>query len=249
MKKGINIFATIAGSLSILVLSMTVIFGKKDLDALNMKIFGSNSIELLQGIGVLLLGIVIITMTLFVISMIVISPMILFKLFRSTDSDFEFIKEWGKYILIFLSGISLFSIAGVQLRNLEQFPKYANEVTIKKQGTNPVIEENDYFYFDTTKNDWVETSKIDYFKKSENPSTLLYSCKSETKYYRKNRYGNWIEENDTLINKYKSLGAQILKMTPKPKIEYYLFSVNNWKKITKEEFINYRELDSIVRYE
>jgi uncharacterized protein YneR len=237
MKKGINIFFTVMGSIM------------NTNDSINDSLFGSDLFEKLQGVGILFLGIVKISMFFFVFLMMVLIPMILYRAFRSTDSDFEFIKEWGKYILIFLSGISLFSIAGVQLRNLEQFPKYANEVTIKKQGTNPVIEENDYFYFDTTKNDWVETSKIDYSKKSENPSTLLYSCKSETKYYRKNRYGNWIEENDTLINKYKSLGAQILKMTPKPKIEYYLFSVNNWKKITKEEFINYRELDSIVRYE
>jgi hypothetical protein len=95
----------------------------------------------------------------------------------------------------------------------------------------------------------VSTSKTDYVKKTQKLSHLLYSVKSETKYYRKNRFGNWLEVNKALFHQYKSVGVQTLKYTPIPEIKYFLFESNEWKKITKDEFFKYRDLDSIVRYE
>lgn len=224
----------------------------------NESLFGSDLIEKLQGVGFLFLGIVKISMFLFVFLMIVLVPMILYRAFRSTDSDFEFIKDWGKYILIFLSGISLFSIAGVQLRSLKVDneptnvrvvqPSYIQVVEEQSSGKPKYLEDHFFYYNDSIK-DWVLTSKNDYVKKKQKLSHLLYSVKSETIYYTKNRYGNWNQVPKIIFIKSKSVGAQTLKYTPIPEIKYYLFTSNDWKKITKEEFFKYRDLDSIVRYE
>lgn len=223
----------------------------------NDSLFGSDLFEKLQGVGFLFLGIVKISMFLFVFLMIVLVPMIIYRVFRATDSDFEFIKEWGKYILIFLSGISLFSIAGVQLRSL----KIDNEPTevrvvdpsfvrIKESNGKPKYLEDHYFYYNDSIKDWVLTSKVDYIKKNEREITeLTYKEKSETKYYWKYKLGSWLEVNRMEFNAMNSKGYKTLKYTPKPNINYFLFTSNDWKKITKDEFFKYRDLDSIVRYE
>jgi hypothetical protein len=242
MKKGINIFFTVLSSIMVLFYLIATIFDVND------SLFGSDLFEKLQGVGFLFLGIVKISMFLFVFLMIVLVPMIIYRVFRATDSDFEFIKEWGKYILIFLSGISLFSIAGVQLRSLKIDNEPA-EVRVVESNGKPKYLEDHYFYYNDSIKDWVSTSKTDYVKKTQKLSHLLYSVKSETKYYRKNRFGNWLEVNKALFHQYKSVGVQTLKYTPIPEIKYFLFESNEWKKITKDEFFKYRDLDSIVRYE
>jgi hypothetical protein len=259
MKKGINIFFTVMGSIMILFFLIATFFGEKNTnDSINDSEFGSDLFEKLQGIGILFLGIVKISMFFFVFLMMVLIPMILYRTFRSTDSDFEFIKEWGKYILIFLSGISLFSIAGVQLRslkidneptNVRVVPPSQIRVVEEQSSGKPKYLEDHFFYYNDSIKDWVLTSKIDYVKKFQKQSHLLYAGKSETKYYSKNSFGNWLRVPKPLFIKYKSNGAQTLKYTPIPEINYFLFASNEWKKITKEEFFKYRELDSIIRYE
>jgi hypothetical protein len=253
MKKAINIFFTVIGSLAVLLFLIESIFGETKMNDLKIH----NIIDILQGVGVLFLGIVTISMSIFVFMMIVLVPVIFYRLFRSNDSDFEFIKEWVKYILIFLAGISLFSIAGVQLRNLKQFTDEPTIVRVVDPSFVRVLESNGkpkfledhFFYYNDSIKDWVLTSKIDYVKKKQKLSHLLYSVKSETKKYRKSTLGNWLEVNDMGFNAAKSAGLQTLEYIPKPCVNYFLFTSNDWKKITKDEFFKYRDLDSIVRYE
>jgi len=256
MKKGINIFLTVMLSIIVLFLLIETIFGKKNMGDLNVSLFGSDSIEKLQGIGILFLGIVKFSMFLFVFLMMVLIPMISYRVFRSTDSDFEFVKEWGKLILIVLGGISIFAIAGVQLRGLKEFDDKPTEVRIVEQSrTTPKPSENPKdlgglcFYYNDSINDWALTSGPDYIKKKKKSSHLLYQGKSETKYYRKNSFGNWLEVNKIEFYLCKDKGVQTLEHTPIPEIKYFLFSDNKWQKINKEEFFKYIELDSIVRYE
>ena len=240
-------------SIAVLLFLIESIFGETKMNDLKIH----NIIDLLQGVGVLFLGIVTISMSIFVCMMIVLVPVIFYRLFRSNDSDFEFIKEWGKLILIFLAGISLFSIAGVQLRNLKQFTDEPTKVRvvdpsfvrIMESNGKPKYLEDHYFYYNDSIKDWVSTSKTDYVKKTQKLSHLLYSVKSETKYYWKDKLGNWLEVNKMKYNAMNSKGIQTLKYIPVPEIKYYLFTSNDWKKITKEEFFKYRDLDSIVRYE
>lgn len=218
-----------------------------------------NTISILQGIGKLLLHLVRFVFSFFSLLLIFLIPMMIYRFYRESENDFEFNKKWGRFILIVLAGISIVSIAGVQLRNLEQFPYDAKEVRVVPPSYTQVVEEQpsgkpkyleyNFFYYNDSIKDWVLTSKNDYVKKSQKQSHLLYSGKSQTKYYRKNRFGNWLRVPKPLFIKYKSNGAQTLKYTPIPEINYFLFASNEWKKITKEEFFKYRELDSIIRYE
>lgn len=218
-----------------------------------------NTISILQGIGKLLLHLVRFVFSFFSLLLIFLIPMMIYRFYRESENDFEFNKKWGRFILIVLAGISIVSIAGVQLRNLEQFPYDAKEVRVVLPSRIQVVEEQSsrkpkdfedhFFYYNDSIKDWVLTSKNDYVKKLQKQSHLLYAGKSETKYYRKNSFGNWLRVPKPLFIKYKSNGAQTLKHTPIPEINYFLFASNDWKKITKEEFFKYRELDSIVRYE
>jgi hypothetical protein len=73
--------------------------------------------------------------------------------------------------------------------------------------------------------------------------------KSETKYYWKYKLGYWLEVKKMKFNTMNSQGFKTLEYIPKPCMNYFLFTSNDWKKITKEEFFKYRDLDSIVRYE
>lgn len=173
--------------------------------------------------------------------------------------DFDSIKElkkFGKPSIIMLGSITLLSISGVQLRSLKKSgdptevrvvdPSFVR--VVKSNGIPKYLEDHFYYYNDSIR-DWVLTSKIDYLRKKEKPSHLTYKVKSETKTYRKSTLGNWLEVNRMGFNAAKSGGVQTLEYIPKPNINYFLFASNDWKKITKEEFFKYRELDSIVRYE
>jgi hypothetical protein len=173
--------------------------------------------------------------------------------------DFDGIKELkvlGLPSIIILGSITLLSIAGVQLRSLKIDNEPTN-VRVVDPSFVRVVESNGIpkdiggqcFYYNDSINDWALTSPPDYAKKKKKSSHLLYRGKSETKYYRKNRFGNWLEVNKMEFNAAKSNGVQTLEYTPIPEINYFLFSDNKWQKINKEEFFKYLKLDSIVRYE
>jgi hypothetical protein len=261
MKKGIRIFVSIIGFMFI---SLGIWIEVFDNDTHNYYMDG-NTISILQGIGKLLLHLVRFVFSFFSLLLIFLIPMMIYRFYRESENDFEFNKKWGRFILIVLAGISIVSIAGVQLRKLEQFPLFAsNEYDAKvvrvvppsqiqvveeqSSGKSKDLEDHFYYYNDSIR-DWVLTSKIDYLRKKEKPSHLTYKVKSETKKYRKSTLGNWLEVNRMGFNAAKSGGVQTLEYIPKPNINYFLFASNDWKKITKEEFFKYRELDSIVRYE
>jgi hypothetical protein len=173
--------------------------------------------------------------------------------------DFEAIKELkelGLPSIIILGSITLLSIAGVQLRSIKIDNEPTNVkvvdpsfVRVVESNGKPKYLEDHFFYYNDSIKDWVLTSKTDYVKKFQKQSHLLYAGKSETKYYGKNKLGNWLEVNRMKFNAMNSQGVKTLKYIPIPEIKYFLFTSNDWEKITKEEFFKYRELDSIVRYE
>jgi hypothetical protein len=228
MKKGLRIFVSIIG---FLIISLGIWIKVFDNDTHNYYMDG-NTISILQGIGKLLLQLVRFVFSIYSLMLIFLIPIMLYKYFGEEDIDFAFYKKWGGFILMVLTGISFVSIAGVQLRNLEEFPNDAKEVIIEKQGTNPVIVKKDYFYFDTTSNDWVEINRMKYnaLNSKKTQSTLTYCCEPlGYKLYH---------------------GKDNFKFIPnKPRLKYFLFSCEEEIEISKDEFIQFRKRDSLVRYE
>jgi hypothetical protein len=242
MKKAIRIFVSIIGFLLISLGIWIEVFSNYPTNYY----MDNNTISILQGIGKLLLQLVRFVFSISSLILIFLIPIMIYKFFREEDIDFAFYKKWGGFIFMVLAGISILSIAGVQLRNLERFPNDAKEVIIKKQGTNPVIVKKDYFYFDRIKNDWVETSKVDYIKKNEEVretgsgcfKQLTFSCESlgYTGYFK-----------DTMIGGEKAIDHVMKKN--KPKLKYFVFDKDFKKEITKDQFGNYLKDDSLVTYE
>lgn len=214
----------------------------------------SNLIDL----GHFLLAIVFVVMMILRIAIVLV--LVPYLSYCIAKLDFDRIKKLKLLFIpmvIIIGAICLLSIAGVQLRSIKFFTADPTKVRVVDPSFVRVMESNGkpkyledhFFYYNDSIKDWVLTSKTDYVKKFQKQSHLLYAGKSETKYYRKNSFGNWLRVPKSLFIKYKSNGAQTLKYTPIPEINYFLFASNEWKKITKEEFFKYRELDSIIRYE
>jgi hypothetical protein len=216
----------------------------------------SNILNVLHHLGNIFLSLVFVS---FRIILFLLSILVLYLSYCIVKLDFDAIKELkelGLPSIIILGSITLLSIAGVQLRSLKIDNKPTEVrvvdpsfVRIKESNGKPKYLEDHYFYYNDSIKDWVLTSKNDYVKKTQKLSHLLYSVKSETKKYRKSTLGNWLEVNDMGFNAAKSAGLQTLEYIPKPCVNYFLFTSNDWKKITKDEFFKYRDLDSIVRYE
>jgi hypothetical protein len=244
MKKVKNIFITVLFS-TILFFFIFGALGDHDMN-----------IWFLQGIGNLFLFIVSFLTSVLLFGSLIFIPWIVYLKLKK---DKESLKDFNELIIPFaivIGAIALLSIAGVQLRGLKEFDYKPTEVRIVGQSRttsnpseNPKYLGGECFYYNDSISEWALTSPQDYIKKKGKSSHLLYRGKSETKYYRKNSLGNWIEVNKMEFNAFKSKGVQTITHTPIPEIKYFLFSSNNWQKITKEEFFKYIELDSIVRYE
>jgi hypothetical protein len=260
MKKISTILITIVIWLVFLILIGR--FTSSFVDPIGMPIFNyefssihSNLIDL----GHFLLAIVFVVMTILRIAIIlVLIPYLSYCIVKLDFDRIKKLKLLGIPTAIIIGAICLLSIAGVQLRSIKFFTADPTEVRVVDPSFVRIKEfngkpkkylEDHFFYYNDSIKDWVLTSKIDYVKKKQKPSHLLYSVKSETKKYRKSTLGNWLEVNDMGFNAAKSAGLQTLEYIPKPCVNYFLFTSNDWKKITKDEFFKYRDLDSIVRYE
>jgi hypothetical protein len=216
----------------------------------------SNILFVLHFLGNLLLSLVYIS---FMGAFGLLGILLIYFSYCLVKLDFDAIKELkdlGFPTIIILGSITLLSIGGVQLRSLKIDNEPTNVrvvdpsfVRVLESNGIPKYLEDHFFYYNDSIKDWVLTSKIDYVKKKQKLSHLLYSVKSETKKYRKSTLGNWLEVNNMGFNAAKSAGLQTLEYIPKPCVNYFLFTSNDWKKITKDEFFKYRDLDSIVRYE
>ena len=167
--------------------------------------------------------------------------------------DFDAIKELkdlGLPTIIILGLISLLSIAGVQLRSLrndnrEDFKK--NEESNYQYHGKPQYP--DYFYFNDSIKDWVKVNKMGYYGNA-NQKHLVLERKSQTQYFYKSENGSWFKCGEGLYHRWlKSKVHEVRELTPKPKVKYYIWESNEWHKITLDEFLKYRQLDSLVRYE
>lgn len=259
MNKFLTIFATIGLSLGFFVLIGE--FTESFADPIGIPIFNyeyssihSNLIDL----GHFLLAIVFVVITISKLAiLLVLIPYLSYCIAKLDFDRIKKLKLLGIPTVIIIGAICLLSIAGIQLRSIKFFTADPTKVRVvdpsfvrvRESNGKPKYLEDHFFYYNDSIKDWVLTSKIDYVKKSQKKSHLLFLEKSETKKYRKSKLGNWLEVNDMGFNAAKSGGVQTLEYIPKPNINYFLFASNEWKKITKEEFFKYRELDSIVRYE
>lgn len=244
MKKLKNIFLTI-------VFSSIIIFFLFDLLIGNFDPFDQLDLNVLFGVGNLFLLLVYSVTSFSMFALLFFIPWLIYLRLKKDISIFDKIVEYKNTLLIIVGSITLLSIAGVQLRSLKIFTDEPTEVrVVEDYHVKPKNLEDHFYYYNDSIKDWVLTSRNDYRNKKEKQShLLLYFCKSETKRYRKNSFGNWLEVSKMGFYAYKSRGFQTLEYIPKPNINYFLFTANEWKKITKEEFFNYRELDSIIRYE
>ena len=128
MKKVMTIFLTIMATFMVLGV-VVVFFGNynqyHDISDLDLK-----TLNILKGIGISFLYLVEIVFGLLSFSLLFLIPMIAYRVFRDNENDWEFVKYYARLILIVLLVISIFSIAGVQLRGLKKFHDKPTEVRI-----------------------------------------------------------------------------------------------------------------------
>lgn len=236
MKKLKNIFLTIVFSSIIIFFLFDLLIG--NFDPLDDKP------NVLYGVGNLFLLMVYVVTSISMFALLFFIPWLIYLRLKKDISISDKIVEYKNTLIIIVGSITLLSIAGVQLRSLKK-TDITTDASTKIQESSSVKLKKDYFYFDTTKNDWVETSKLDYIKKGEIKDLetggfkqLIFSSESMgyTRFFK-----------DTIIN-----GKNIIKMVFKknmPKLKYFIFENDIKKEITKNQFGNYLKADSLVTYE
>jgi ABC-type phosphate transport system permease subunit len=128
MKKVIAIFMTIISTLFVL-LFFVIFFSNYDNDY-EISDLNRSTLNILAGIGISFLYLVNIVFGFLSFCLLFLIPMIIYRFYRDNENDIEFVKYWGSVILIVLIVISIFSIAGVQLRGLKKFDDKPTEVRI-----------------------------------------------------------------------------------------------------------------------
>ena len=210
----------------------------------------SNILFVLHRLGNLLLSLVYIS---FIGAFGFLGILLIYFSYCLVKLDFDAIKELkdlGLPTIIILGSITLLSIAGVQLRSLrndnrEDFKK--NEETNYQYHGKPQYP--DYFYFNDSIKDWVKVNKMGYYGNA-NQKHLVLERKSQTQYFFKSDNGSWFKCGEGLYHRWlKSKVHEVRELTPKPIVKYYIWESNEWHKITLDEFLKYRQLDSLVRYE
>lgn len=236
MKNLKNILLTILFSIIMLGLFFTISDGKSD----------PNNIEALKGFGNLFLFIVTGFIGLLMFSALLVIPRIIYLRLKKEIKISELIIEYTNTILIIVGSISLLSIAGVQLRSLKKTDTPA-EVRIVEPNGKPKVNHLVPFYFNDSIGDWIEINE-ESFDQHRKMNHISYYFKTSSEYYKKIN-GVWCPIPRNIYNGYLKTGKlKVRKLTPIPKVEYLVWTVNKWESVTKDKFIEYRKSDSIVSF-
>lgn len=243
MKKVFRVIGTITLSVFMLFFSVILVFRNNH----NISDFGVETMNILNGIGIFFLGLVKVVFVILSIALTFLIPMFIYRIFRENENDFEFVKEWGSVILVVLFGISILSIAGVELRGLKEFDDKPTEVRIVEPNGKPKVNDLVPFYFNDSIGDWIEINEESFDEHRKMNHISKYFITSP-EYYKKIN-GVWYPISRMVYNGYLKTGKRkVRKLTPIPKVEYLVWTVNKWESVTKDQFIEYRKSDSIVSF-